>query len=230
MRMVESLFANPFGTKGVEYAFVIGFLLLLIWFWRVLNRPARKVSAAAGPAKSQGWFRLPADLFYHPGHTWVTPREGGVYRVGLDDFAQKLLGRPSTLTLPAPGERVQQGDRGWMVQVDSKTIEVLSPMDGEVVGRNEAAVEDPDRINSDPYGEGWLIEVKASRPEANLKSLLHGAMARAWMEISENTLRQRISGRLGLVMQDGGDPVSGLARAISPDQWEEVARDFLLSR
>ena len=55
-------------------------------------------------------------------------------------------------------------------------------------------------------------------------------MARAWMEISENTLRQRISGRLGLVMQDGGDPVSGLARAISPDQWEEVARDFLLSR
>lgn len=229
--MVESLFANPFGTKGIEYVLVILFLLALIGFWRVLNRPGRQVPAAARRLSPvEGWFRLPSDLFYHPGHTWVRPLEGGLFRVGMDDFAQKLLGSPSTFKLPEPGDKVELGERGWDLQLDSKAIPVLSPIDGEVVARNEVAVADPDRIGKDPYGEGWLLVVRASRAAANLTSLLHGAMARAWMDLTEKALRQRVAGHLGVVMQDGGLPVSGIARIISPKDWEEVAGEFLLTR
>jgi hypothetical protein len=103
-------------------------------------------------------------------------------------------------------------------------------VEGEVIERNEAALRSPGLINSDPYGDGWLIKIRSSRMKANLKGLLHGRLARAWMEMTENALRQKMSGRLGPVLQDGGLPVSGIARGLSSERWDEIARDFLLTR
>ncbi|MEW6749625.1 MAG: glycine cleavage system protein H [Candidatus Latescibacterota bacterium] len=221
-----------FATKGAEYLLVLGFLALLVFYWRVLNRPARpaQIPAPVPAAGGAGWFEVRNGVFYHPGHTWAMPLQGSTVRIGLDDFAQKLLGTPERVSLPQPGTALGQGEQALNLTIGSRAIPLLSPVDGEVVAVNEEVVRSPELVNRDPYGQGWLVEVRGPRVKANLKGLLSGRLALSWMEATAEGLRRRISGELGLAMQDGGVPVSGMAQSLSADHWEEVAADFLLTR
>jgi len=232
--MEEFIIHDPFATKAIEYLLVIGFLMALIWYWRILNRQApstvRQGAARDTGASAASWFRLPTHLYYHPGHGWAQPEGDDVVRVGVDDFAQKLLGVPHAVDLPEVGTRVDQGETGWRLDVDAKSFEILSPAQGEVIARNEAVLRSPGLINDDPYGNGWLIKIRSPRMRAGLKGLLHGRLARAWLEMTENTLRHKMSGQLGPVLQDGGIPISGIARGLSSERWDEIAREFLLTR
>lgn len=233
--MQEPVYVDLFATKGIEYLLVVGFLVSLILFWRLLNKPASNWSAVTAVARKMssvgtGWFHLPTEKYYHPGHSWAQLSEDGTVTVGIDDFAQKLIGKPDSIRLPKVGARVEQGAQASRFEVDSKAIDLLSPVDGEVVDRNPAVLDSPDLINRDPYGEGWLMRIKPSRIKSNLKNLLHAKLAAAWMETTESELRQMMSGELGVVLQDGGIPITGIARNLSGDDWDELAKDFLLSR
>lgn len=227
-------YVDLFATKGAEYLLVLGFLMTFLLFWRVLSRPVGLVPAARPAAVRRGamtdWFRLADGAYYHQGHSWAVPEGDGVVRVGMDDFAQKLVGAVTALHLPAVGSRVEQGERGWKLGVDSKLIDMLAPVSGEVVAVNEEILKSPELIGEDPYERGWLMKLRAPRIHADLKSLLRGSLAAAWMEETSNMLRGRVSGELGMVLQDGGVPVSGIARDLSPDKWEEIAGQFLLTR
>ncbi|HXV75020.1 MAG TPA: hypothetical protein VD788_01785, partial [Candidatus Polarisedimenticolaceae bacterium] len=74
-----------------------------------------------------------------------------------------------------------------------------------------------------------LVKVRLSNPKAALSNLLSGKLAVDWMEQSATALRERMTGRVGPVLQDGGVPVSGIARELSEGEWERVAREFLLT-
>lgn len=226
-------YVDLFATKGIEYLLVIGFLLVLIIYWRFLNSPAKEKKAAA-VRKPAGviseWFNLAKNIYYHPGHTWALPEGDNLVRVGIDDFAAKLLGRPDAFDLPKVGSHVEQGDAGWKVRFDSKEIELLSPVNGEVVAVNKDALKSPDLAEQDPYNKGWLLKIKAPKITANLKNLLTGKLAVAWMENTVQTLRQRMAGDLGVVMQDGGLPVSGFAKELAPEKWDEIAAEFFLTK
>ena len=225
---------DPFATKGAEYLWVIVFLFALVAYRRALFgrlRPAPGLSYAALAANAPSrWFDLPGNVFYHPGHTWALPEGGDVVRIGVDDFAQKLLGRPNALRLPEVGTRVEQGERGWQIEVDSRPFDCLSPLGGEVIARNEAVLRAPELVNRDPYGEGWLLEIRGPKTGSGLRTLMRGELAGAWMSTMERALFQRMPSEVGLVMQDGGIPVSGIARALSPRDWERIAGEFLLTR
>ncbi len=232
--MYPTLTVDPFATKGIEYLLVLGFLAVFVLFVRVLfgrSRPAPGLSYAslAADARSR-WFDQPGDVLYHPGHAWALPEGGDVVRIGIDDFAQKLLGRPSALVLPEVGSRLEQGEKGWQIEVDSRRFDLLAPVGGEVVARNEAVIRDPDLLNRDPYGEGWLLEVRGPRTQSGLRTLMRGELARAWLSSLERSLFDRMPSEVGLVMQDGGIPVSGIARALSPREWERIAGEYLLTR
>jgi len=222
-----------FATKGLEYLFVLGFLGALVVFWRVLNRPARPVREAGGrPGRVSDvgdWFRLADGTFYHQGHTWAVPEGGDVVRVGLDDFAQKLIGRPATLDLPDVGDRVEQGHVGLSIGDPGKRVGVLSPVNGTVLAVNDAARRSPELVNEDPYGEGWLFKVRVPRLTVNLRNLLTGSVARAWMEETEEVLRDRMGRELGPAYQDGGTVLPGIARNLAPDRWDEIVAEFFLT-
>ena len=97
-------YEDLFATKHLEYLLVIGFLGLLILFWRFMQTPAGATLEVAGmPLPSfDSWFNLPEGFYYHRGHSWAMP-QGGLVKVGIDDFAQKMMG-PSTLwTRPRSG-------------------------------------------------------------------------------------------------------------------------------
>ena len=229
-------------TKGIEYLMVIGYLLMLIPFWFVLQGGRRRqpaaVAARVAPLAevAQGlraWFRVPEGVHFHQGHTWAVPEGGGVFRVGLDDFAQRLIGPPDRLRLPAVGAALEEGERGWSLGLGDRTVDMLSPVEGEVVALNAEAIENPALVSDDPYGRGWLMKVKAPRPNAALKNLLPWRLARAWMEDATDRLSAAMSPPLGVelgrVLQDGGIPVAGLARQIDPEHWDRLVAELLLT-
>jgi glycine cleavage system H lipoate-binding protein len=231
--MEATPYTDLYVMKGWEYLLVIVFLVALAVFWRYLMAPKPGTAAARAKSASRtllgSWFRLPAELFYHRGHTWAEPERLGLVRVGIDDFAQKLLGRPSGVDLPRVGSMMAQGSTGWRLLFGGRSIELLSPVDGEVVEVNGAVLDSPDLVNADPYGDGWLLRVRVPELRSNLKNLLTGRLARSWLEDTVRALRLRMGGQLGMVMQDGGLPVSGFVRALSDDHWETVAAEFLLT-
>ena len=94
---------------------------------------------------------------------------------------------------------------------------------------NERALESPGTLNLDPYGDGWLFKVKAPRLTANAKNLLSGDLARRWMDEVCKELSGGLAPELGMLSQDGGLPVEGIARNLDPSEWDLIARKFFLT-
>lgn len=219
-------YVDIFATKGIEYLLVLGFLAIFPIFWKVLSSMAPgETEKAVVPSLSE-WFKVLPDLYYHPGHTWVALEEGNLAKVGIDDFAQKLLGTPTAIYLPPVGSFITQGEEGWKIQIDGKSIEMLSPISGEVVEVNEDILKNPGELNRNVY-ETWLLKVKVPK-KASLKNLLKGNIVKTWMEETVERLRTRLGENLGTVYQDGGVIVSGIAKVIDPQNWDEIVREFLL--
>lgn len=222
-------YVDLFATKQTEYLLVIAFLLLFIPFWKLLNKPAKVVFEAAErvlPAVSE-WFKLPEKVYYHLGHSWAIPEDNHVVKVGMDDFAQKLVGKIDTIQMPALGSTLHQGDKGWTLKVDSKAIDMLSPVEGKVVAINEELIRSPEKVNQDPYNS-WLMKVETPRFSADKKQLLSGTMAQKWMEEVRENLMSRMNYNLGLVYQDGGLLVDGMAKSLDREKWDEIVKDYFL--
>lgn len=222
-----------FATKGIEYLLVIGYLLLLVPFWLLINRKRARnpqaVQAEPAPSLSRSWFSIPDGVYFHPGHAWAQPRLGGVFRVGLDDFAQRLIGDLSGLVLPEVGTDITAGDIGWQIEASGKRLPMLAPVTGTVVSINRHASDDPELVNRDPFGDGWLLEVRLPRPKPALRTLLSGRSAEAWMDTAVQKLQNLMGGRLGLTLPDGGVPVPGFASQLSPHDWEQIGAQFFLT-
>jgi len=110
---------------------------------------------------------IPEDLSYTAEHEWVSaPNSDGVVRVGITDFAQDALGDVVYAQMPEAGTSVKGNDVVGEVESTKSVSDIYAPVSGEVVARNEALDTDPSLINSDPYGEGWLIEVKLAEADA----------------------------------------------------------------
>ncbi len=219
-------FIDIYATKGIEYLIVIGFLASFVLFCRILGAPWQETAVPPAGGGVSEWFRVPDGLLYHLGHSWARAGDDGLVTVGVDDFAQKLVGRPEGVDLPPLGTRLAQGKPGWHLRVDSRPIPMLSPVDGEVAAVNPEAARDPGIVNRAPYGEGWLLKIRPSKLAANRRSLFSGHVAREWIRDELDQIRCESGAGLGPVYQDGGTPVSGLARALAGEQWEERVRDY----
>jgi len=112
----------------------------------------------------------PEELLYTPDHEWVRVEEGGA-RIGITDFAQDALGDVVYVELPTVGTSVAKGDTVGEVESTKSVSEVYAPVSGEVVAVNGELVAAPQRLNEDPYGNGWICTIAASAP-GDLDSLL----------------------------------------------------------
>ncbi|MBI5115557.1 hypothetical protein HZA56_03740 [Candidatus Poribacteria bacterium] len=187
-------------------------------------------TAADAAVRIEG-YALPQSLYYHQGHAWVALQESGTAVIGVDDFAGKLIGKPTSVKLPRVGERCRQGAKGWIFSTKGRMLAMPFPLDGEVVAINERVLNNPEILTKEPYGNGWLAMVKPRELKRNLRNLLNGAIAMRWMEESAAELRSAFSGKLGAVYQDGGLPKEGLAECFDEADWERFAdRVFMVER
>lgn len=106
--------------------------------------------------------QYPDDLHYTADHEWVRDQGEGVFRVGITSYAQDALGDVVYVSLPAVGDEVSTGDACGEVESTKSVSDLYAPLAGEVTAVNEALDATPELINSDPYGEGWMFEVKVT--------------------------------------------------------------------
>lgn len=113
---------------------------------------------------------IPEDLYYSEEHEWVR-LDDDVATIGITDYAQEQLGDIVYVDLPEVGERVESGTVIGELESTKSVSDVFSPLTGEVMARNETLDGGAEVINSDPYGEGWLIKVRTSDADV-VESLL----------------------------------------------------------
>jgi glycine cleavage system H protein len=107
---------------------------------------------------------VPRELRYSSDHEWARD-EGGRVRVGITDFAQDALGPVVYVQLPEVGANVGRGDGLGEVESTKSVSEIYAPVGGTVVEVNGALSDAPERMNDDPYGDGWLCIIEASDPD-----------------------------------------------------------------
>ena len=238
---MTSDFLAIYPAKLMEYGLAVTYLLLFVPMWRYVQGGRKEAVAqtvrglhdaerwpavaVAAPWPSLGWFQVPAGVALHPGHTWARLEADGLVSVGIDDFAQRLVA-PTQVDLPRAGAIVTQGEAAVSLGDGRHSVPLVSPVNGTVVAVNRAVAEDPNLLQN-AYGTGWLFKVQAPRLEADQRQLLHAQAARHFLDGEAEALAMRASPEVGQVLQDGGVPVDGLARALAGDDgWEALAREF----
>jgi glycine cleavage system H protein len=103
---------------------------------------------------------IPSELRYTSEHEWARPGEGNVVRVGITDYAQNSLGDIVFVSIHGVDETVAVGDSFGEVESTKSVSDLYSPVAGVVVGRNEALDDNPELLNTDPYGAGWVAEIE----------------------------------------------------------------------
>jgi glycine cleavage system H protein len=119
----------------------------------------------------------PEDLRYHPEHDWARV-DGDEAVLGITWYAQDSLGELVLFDGPAVGATVTQNEAYAEVESVKAVSDVVAPLSGEVVAVNQKAIDEPETVNEDPYGEGWLVRVKLSDP-GEADRLLDAAAYRA---------------------------------------------------
>lgn len=109
-------------------------------------------------------------LKFHEGHTWVR-QDGAELIIGVTDYAQDQLGDIVFIELPEIGATIEADDPFGSIESPKAVEDLIAPVTGEVVRRNDEVVDNPETVNDDPYGEGWLIAVKMT-DETDLDALL----------------------------------------------------------
>ena len=118
---------------------------------------------------------VPQDLRYTEKHEYLKPAgPEGVFIVGITDYAQGELGDVVFVELPKVGAQVKQLDSFGTIEAVKAVSDLYAPITGEVVAVNDALDSNPAQVNNDPYGDGWMIQIRASNP-AELEKLLDAA-------------------------------------------------------
>ena len=187
------------------------------------------VPVAAADAEVIGGFATPSNVRYHPGHTWVQRERKNVHRVGADAFAAAFAGLVDRVELPKPGQWVRQGQKVVSFFRNGEKIEMVSPVEGEVVEINSALLTNPAMLREEPYGKGWLMNVFTPDEESPSRNLLPANLVPVWMREAADRLFAIQPQLAGATAADGGVPVTDPAAVLDAETWKKAAREFFLS-
>ena len=127
-------------------------------------------------------YNMPDELYYNEEHSWARVA-GTKITVGMDEFFQKEAGDIVFVDLPEEEDDVSQGEVCGKIQSRKWIGKLVAPVSGEIVEINEELEEDPSLINTDPYGEGWVLVIEASDLDTELDNLIHGDAVEGFIEM-----------------------------------------------
>jgi glycine cleavage system H lipoate-binding protein len=193
---------------------------------------ARSVREPAALFPSRTAQELPGGLFVHGGHTWAKLDSSGAMQVGLDGFAQGILGRVDRFELPPDGAKLRQGKPAFAALQSGKRIEFVSPVDGVVCAVNGQINADLAAARKDPYEKGWAFMIRPSNLSRNLKKLRIGAEATAWLERETRSfteflsLHRAVPVEVGVTLADGGIHADGIMESMDGEILQITIRKY----
>jgi glycine cleavage system H lipoate-binding protein len=172
-------------------------------------------------------FDVPTGYYFHNGHAWACIESGGYIRVGLDDFALKVLGQADAFDLPLMGKELDQNKVGWGLKRKHNLADVLSPIDGVIMEVNSKVRENPKLANHEPYGEGWLFMVRTPDIKSTMKKLMVDQDSLTWMNGEVKNLETMIEEVAGPLAADGGYLVDDIYGNLPELGWDNLTQKFL---
>ncbi len=182
-----------------------------------------RVRAMVDPELEYKGMRLATEVLLGPGHVWARVERDGAF-LGVDDLAGKCLGPIDRIELPLPGQRIHKGEPLFTVAHKNRFISSRSPFESTVVAANERLRKDPQRLNRDPYGLGWVVRVRNEEPGREKRRMLRGTDAKAWFRREVDHLVALVGNNDGssVSMADGGVIAAGLDQMIDESTWQRV--------
>ena len=179
-------------------------------------------------------FKVARDHYYHFGHTWARVEYGGKVRVGVDDFALRLLGPQDEIKMPGLGSKVSQNDTQAVLKRNGNEAPTLSPVDGTVVAVNHKVLKNTKSFNEYPYGEGWLMVIEPSSLRKNLKNLFFGDESQSWVDDEYLRLQNLVADAYGeetkyRMAATGGEAISDIYSEVPEVGWNRLVSEFLHS-
>jgi glycine cleavage system H lipoate-binding protein len=172
-------------------------------------------------------FKLPHGYYLHRGHTWVKIEEGSTARVGLDDFALRMLGPLDRVEAPLMGKQVEQDRDDILLSRSSNTARVQSPVSGVVTDINPELREKGSLANQNPYTGGWVMRLHSDNLRQDLKALMIGDEASQYLDGEIDRLYEVIEEEAGPLAADGGYLGDDIYGNLPRDSWEKLTRLFL---
>lgn len=166
------------------------------------------------------------ERYFHPGHAWALVGKSDVVTIGVDDLAQRCIGRIDAIDLPLVGRPVSQGQVLATLRRGTRWLATVAPITGVVVEINEKVVSRPPLINESPYDRGWVVKISPASLRVELRNLMRGRVAERWMEAVRAELVQWFSPRKGTVLQDGGGMIDNISDLVSDREWEQLVNEF----
>ncbi|MBT3422884.1 MAG: glycine cleavage system protein H [Bacteroidetes bacterium] len=225
-----------FDTKGIEYIFVIGYLLILIVFWKFSSKQVTKKIQKVIGNLSDKILNIPQGLFYNQTHTWSFLEKSGNAKVGLDDFLQHITGKIEFSMLKNVGEKIKKGELLTIIEQNGKQLRIFSPISGEVINTNYMLAENPELLNDDPYDAGWIYQIKPKNWIAETSGYFLAEEATKWSRKELDRFKAFVMGSpmnkyaaepVLMVLQDGGELRDNILTELPKEVWDDFQAEFL---
>ena len=215
--------------------FVIATILLCVGIELLRDRAKqrRKVPAVAQISVDQ--FLLPKGYFISKAHTWVELTFAGEARIGIDDFAQKVIGTIERIVVAPLGSEIKKGEPLMTGNHGNRMLSIPAPITGTILTVNDSLVASPNRLHQDPYIAGWVAVVAPTNISSELHFLAIADEAAKWLRKEVSRFRDFIKTQsqigvpvpAGVTMLDGGAPLNGVLEQFNENTWNAFQNEFL---
>jgi len=175
-------------------------------------------------------FYMSEKLYYSRNHTWLRLERNGQYRIGLDDFARRVIGKPKGINLPPIGKQLDLEEFAWTINHPHGDLEFLSPVKGVVTSYNPKLTDEIDLMAEQPYSDGWFMTVEPDSIAKSNKNFLSGKEAQAWMIDESNLLSKNLSTEAGVTVHDGASLTTDLSQHLKKEVWLDIAKKHFYLR
>lgn len=161
---------------------------------RQMKPTVRLITPSTKESGSQHEFNVPAGIFISQNHTWVNVELNGTARVGIDDFARKIIGKIDSVELPKLNAEIKKGDLLLSIKHGSQAVDLASPISGKITLLNTEHIEHPDWIASKPFELSWMCCIEPSNLSEELRSLKIGVDSINWYKAQIDKYNEMVKG------------------------------------
>jgi len=215
--------------------FVIATILVCLAIDYMVQRSARTREAfqPAVMLSAENFF-IPRGYFFSKAHTWLELLFSGKVYIGVDDFISKVIGKVDSVEIVPADGKIKKGEPLFRIKLGERTLTFYSPVSGKISAINPKILEDPGAFLTDPYLNGWIVEVEPEDIASEVKSLLIGSEASQWLRNEIRRFREFISREAPkfspmpeATLADGGLVVKGVLQNVDKETWEKFEKEFI---